>query len=59
MDTNYKSIKCYSSTMNKIDWIRQLMKSLGYNLNKSQTLDLALAQYAKMLLKMNLEANGK
>lgn len=52
MKQNYKSIKCFSTSMVKVEFIRNHMRELGIHLNKTQALDAALTQFTKMLIKM-------
>lgn len=59
MQNQFKSIKTYSSTMTKIDWVRARMKIMGYNLNKSQCLDFVFSNFQKQLEKIKEEKNGR
>lgn len=52
MEDMYKSAKIYVSSFKKVDFIRKEMLMMGIHLNKSQAIEAALNQFAKMLQKM-------
>ncbi|GGK80695.1 hypothetical protein ACD591_10055 [Rufibacter glacialis] len=63
MGSNFKSIKVYARTWEKVGYIRASFKAIGYHLNRSQCMDLGLdlmvSSVRNQLAKMKEGKDGK